>query len=48
MAERILGPDGTVEWWGVTISDAEAALCLQQDLDLVVRGPARRESQQGT
>jgi hypothetical protein len=41
-AEPIPGPDGTVEWSDDPISDAEAVLRLQQGLDIVVRGSARR------
>ena len=41
-AERIPGPDGTVEWWDDAVSDPEAVLRLQQELDIVVRGSARR------
>lgn len=41
-AERLSGPDGTLEWWDDPISDAEAIGRLQQELDIVVRGPDRR------
>src|SRR3989442_13872383 len=43
-AERIPGPDGTVEWWDEPLSDAEAVARLKQALDIVVRGPVRREN----
>lgn len=41
-AERIFGPDGTVEWWDEPISDADAIARLQAGLDIVVRGHLRR------
>jgi hypothetical protein len=41
-ADRLSGPEGTVEWWDDPIGDAEAIGRLQQELDIVVRGPNRR------
>lgn len=43
-AERIAGPDGTVEWEPTTLSDADAVAHLQQSADIVVRGRERREN----
>jgi hypothetical protein len=43
-AERIPGPDGTVEWWDDPIADAEGILRLQDEFDIVVRGARRREN----
>jgi hypothetical protein len=43
-ADRLPGPDGAVEWYDEPLSDAEAVLRLQQELDIVIRGPLRREN----
>jgi hypothetical protein len=43
-AEPIPGPDGTVEWWGNPLTDAAAVARLRQGLDIVVRGPVRRQN----
>lgn len=43
-AKRLSGPDGIVEWWDAPIGDAEAIGRLQQELDIVVRGPNRRDN----
>ena len=41
-AERLSGPDGTVEWWGDPLAEADAITRLQNGDDVVVRGPSRR------
>src|SRR5436309_2168116 len=43
-AERIPGPDGTVEWRDSPITEAEAVSRLRRGLDVVVRGPNRRDN----
>jgi hypothetical protein len=41
-AERMGGPDGAVEWWGDPLTDAEVVGRLQNEDDVVVRGPSWR------
>jgi hypothetical protein len=41
-AERLSGPDGTVEWWGDPLTEAEAIARLTNGEDVVVRGPSWR------
>ncbi|HBI44123.1 MAG TPA: hypothetical protein DDY78_14915 [Planctomycetales bacterium] len=36
------GPDGAVEWWGDPLTDAEVIGRLQNEDDVVVRGPSWR------
>jgi hypothetical protein len=40
-AEAMPSPDGTVEWWGSPLSDADATSRLQSGQDIVVRGAER-------
>ncbi len=43
-AEPIPGPDGTVEWWGESIAEADAVADLLQGHDIVIRGSTRCEN----